>query len=249
MLSFLASSWSDGTKTVPSFWADGFPTDVNKYGEYELCGAQGKFMDTCTLTLGSQITGVTIVYPTDSSGANQRKHQSSTSLVFVRGIHRWPVNSPHKWPVTRKMFPFDDVIMPFSYWIYVRKLKHILGLCYFPTLRGHGLTTSVLVEVLLSYASNIVVGDHMGAQGPIHEELWFSWWRHQMEPFSALLTLARGILRSPVDSPHKGRWRGALNKWLSKQSRSRWFDTPSHPLWRHCNVWPGLSGTSCTPVY
>ena len=30
---------------------------------------------------------------------------------FVRGIHRWPVNSPHKGPVTRKMFPFDDVIM------------------------------------------------------------------------------------------------------------------------------------------
>ena len=43
--------------------------------------------------------------------AHQRKHQSSASLAFVRGIHRRPVNSPHKWPVTRKMFPFDDVIM------------------------------------------------------------------------------------------------------------------------------------------
>ena len=42
---------------------------------------------------------------------DQRKHQSSASLAFVRGIHRWPVNSQHKWPVTRKMFPFDDVIM------------------------------------------------------------------------------------------------------------------------------------------
>ena len=42
---------------------------------------------------------------------NQRKHQSSASLAFVRGIHRWPVNSLHKGPVTRKMFPFDDVIM------------------------------------------------------------------------------------------------------------------------------------------
>ena len=42
---------------------------------------------------------------------DQRKHQSSASLAFVRGIHRGPVNSPHKWPVTRKMFPFDDVIM------------------------------------------------------------------------------------------------------------------------------------------
>ena len=41
----------------------------------------------------------------------KEKHQRSASLAFVRGIHRWPVNSPHKWPVTRKMFPFDDVIM------------------------------------------------------------------------------------------------------------------------------------------
>ena len=40
-----------------------------------------------------------------------KKHQSSASLAFVRGIHRRPVNSPHKWPATRKMFPFDDVIM------------------------------------------------------------------------------------------------------------------------------------------
>ena len=45
------------------------------------------------------------------SGADQRKKQSSASLAFVRGIHRGPVNSPHKWPVTLKMFPFDDVIM------------------------------------------------------------------------------------------------------------------------------------------
>ena len=40
-----------------------------------------------------------------------KKYQSSASMVFVRGIHRWPVKSPHKWPVTQKMFSFDDVIM------------------------------------------------------------------------------------------------------------------------------------------
>ena len=61
--------------------------------------------------MASQITNLTIIYSTVYSGADQRKHQSSASLAFVRGIHRWPVNSPHKWPVTRKMFPFDDVIM------------------------------------------------------------------------------------------------------------------------------------------
>ena len=60
--------------------------------------------------MASQIISLTIV-PTVYSDADQRKHQSSASLAFVRGIHRGPVNSPHKWPVTRKMFPFDDVIM------------------------------------------------------------------------------------------------------------------------------------------
>ena len=64
-------------------------------------------------TMASQITSLTIVYSTVSSGVDHRKHQSSASLAFVWGIHRTrgPVNSPHKWPVTRKMFPFDDVIM------------------------------------------------------------------------------------------------------------------------------------------
>ena len=59
----------------------------------------------------SLITSPTIVYSTVYSGADQRKHQSSASLAFVRRIHRWPVNSPHKWPVTRKLFPFDEVIV------------------------------------------------------------------------------------------------------------------------------------------
>ena len=59
----------------------------------------------------SQITSLTIVYSTVYSGADQRKHQSSASLAFLWGIYQGPVNSPHKWPVTRKMFPFDGVIM------------------------------------------------------------------------------------------------------------------------------------------
>ena len=59
----------------------------------------------------SQITSFTIVYSSVYSGAHQGKHQSSVSLAFVRGIHRWSVNSPLKGPVTRIMFLFDDVIM------------------------------------------------------------------------------------------------------------------------------------------
>ena len=45
------------------------------------------------------------------SGADQGKHQSSSSLAFVWRNHRWEVDSPHKGPVTKKMFPIDDVII------------------------------------------------------------------------------------------------------------------------------------------
>ena len=67
--------------------------------------------DVIMNTMASQITSLAIVYLTVYSGADQRKHQNSASLDSVRGIHRWPVNFLHKGPVTRKMFPFDDVIM------------------------------------------------------------------------------------------------------------------------------------------
>ena len=69
------------------------------------------YNDVIMGTTASQITSLTIVYSTVYWDAYQIKYQSSTSLAFVRGIHRGPVNSPHKWPVTRKMFPFDSVIM------------------------------------------------------------------------------------------------------------------------------------------
>ena len=69
------------------------------------------YSDVIMGTIASQITSLTIVYSTVYSGVDQRKHQSSAFLAFVWGIHRGPANSPHKWPVTRKMFSFDDVIM------------------------------------------------------------------------------------------------------------------------------------------
>ena len=72
------------------------------------------YNDVKMSTIASQITSLTTVYSTVYSGADQIKHQSSASLTFVWGIHRGPVNSPHKGPVKRKMFPFDDVIMILS---------------------------------------------------------------------------------------------------------------------------------------
>ena len=89
-----------------------------------------------------------------------RKHQSSASLALVRGIHRWPVNSPHKWPVTRKMFPFDDVIM------WVKTIANdAMGpwMCRIKVVSFHGKWLQ------------------LRALSP--------WWHHQMETFSALLSI------------------------------------------------------------
>ena len=66
-------------------------------------------------TMASQITSLMIVYSIVYSGADQRKHKSSVSLAFVRGIHPRSVNSPHKGPVTWNMLPFDDIIMSLKF--------------------------------------------------------------------------------------------------------------------------------------
>ena len=68
-----------------------------------LNGEVNNYGDVIMGTIASQIISLTVVYSTVYSGADQRKHQSSAPLAFVWGIHRRPVNSPHKWPVTRKM--------------------------------------------------------------------------------------------------------------------------------------------------
>ena len=79
------------------------------------------YNDVIMVAIASQITSPAIVYTAVYSDADQRKHQSSASLALVWWIHRWPVNSPHKWPVTRKMFPFDDVIM----WLHNHPQWHV----------------------------------------------------------------------------------------------------------------------------
>ena len=87
------------------------------------------YNDVIMGAIASQITSLTVVYSTVCSNPDQRKHQSSASLAFVPGIHRWPVNSPHKWPVMRKMFSYDDVIMgQLKHWTLVR-ISHINNDC------------------------------------------------------------------------------------------------------------------------
>ena len=69
------------------------------------------YSDVIMGEMTSQITSLATVYSIVYSDADQRKHQSSASLAFVQGIHRWPVTFPLKGPVTRKMFPFDCLII------------------------------------------------------------------------------------------------------------------------------------------
>ena len=82
-----------------------------KYISYASSKTHWLYGDVIMDAIASQITSLVIVYSAFYSGADQRKHQTSASLAFVRGIRRGLVNSRHKWPITRKMFPFDDVIM------------------------------------------------------------------------------------------------------------------------------------------
>ena len=90
-------------------WVNHMATNHNEAGANHV--RDFHYSDVIMGAMASQITSLTIVYSTVYSGADQRKHRSSALMAFVRGIHRWPVNSPHKWPVTQEMIPFDDVII------------------------------------------------------------------------------------------------------------------------------------------
>ena len=133
------SPWAHGELTMSSWWAHGELTVSSHGGHFffswdvfEIVNNQRNFRIpgtgvqhfTCWWTshvlalqwrhnesrMASQIPGFSIVCCTFYSGAEQRKHQSSALLPFVRGI-RWPVDSPHKGTVSPKIFPFIDVIM------------------------------------------------------------------------------------------------------------------------------------------
>ena len=111
----------------------------------------------------SQITSLTIVYSTVYSGTDQRKHQSSASLAFVQEIHRWPVYSPHKGPVTWKMFPFDDVIMIMRYKSYQHR-ESTAGTCLFSSCErkvSYILWYSYLIAVLRTINLHVPTWHHL----------------------------------------------------------------------------------------
>ena len=122
------------------------------------------YCDVIMSALASQITSISIVCSTICSGADQWKHQSSASLPFVQRIHRWPVNSPHKGPVTRKMFPFDDVIMNFSLedstWDIIVK----------PSLMGEGVSFIFVFEHFELEDSPLCLNDYLQLYEPVGKQ-------------------------------------------------------------------------------
>ena len=102
----------DGCLTAPSHYLSQCWFDITDIHPRAI--SHKHYNDVIMGATASQITSLTIVCSTVYLGADQTKVQSSASLAFVRGIHRWPVNSPHKWPVTWKMLSFDDVIMRYA---------------------------------------------------------------------------------------------------------------------------------------
>ena len=134
---------------------------------------------------------------------------------------RWSVNSPHKWPVTQKMFPYDDVIT----W----------SLCMWSTIHsnlwrlrsdGHfgsasmSLTDKLQAVVLWALKPYFIFIGCYPDQSTQHDDVIK--WKH----FLRYWPFVRGIHRSPVNSPHKGQWRGVLmfslicawiNSWVNNR--------------------------------
>ena len=99
----------------------------------------------------------------------------------------------------------------------------------------------------------VMLGTKLPYPAPVDIFIFFAWWRHQLEAFSALLALCAG--HSPITGEFiaQSQWRGTLisfylrlNKRLRKQSWGWWFETPSRSLF--VNMWPKCKGlNSFTP--
>ena len=121
MLYYCCNAWwrHDSFCIIGPLWGEPFVREIDRSPVYFLHKGPAYYNDVIMTMMASQITSLTVVCSIVSSDADQRKHHSSASRAFVRGIHQWPVNSPHNGPVTRKMFPFDDVIMSVVLWYFL----------------------------------------------------------------------------------------------------------------------------------
>ena len=127
--------------------------------------------------IASQITSLAIAYSTVYLYAHQRKHHSSASLTFVRGIHRWPVNSPHKRPATRRMCPFDDVIMiPWNVFFHYLFLCCTIALIIIHIICDHHMISKRLDNWKVSHAQTQYLGLTWDFGGPFY--IRTAWGQH-----------------------------------------------------------------------
>ena len=176
------------------------------------------YTDVIMTTIASQITSLTVVYSTVYSDADQGKHQSSASLAFVWGIHRDRWIPRTKCQLRGKCFH----LMTSSC------LCHFLNFCF----------RAIVILWYLDTLKPRQNGCHFEVDIP---KVIFSWWRHQMETFSALLAICAGNspvtgefpAQKPVTRSFDVFFDLHLIKRLSKQSGVWWFEAPSRSLWRH----------------
>ena len=143
------------------------------------------------------------------------------------------MNSPHSWPATRKLFPFDDIIM-LSQWFEIWRPRQTS--CFVN--RSPSDSQASDGWVLLDYIYRSLLQYRWKRGNDMYKQLdilthYISWWRHQMESFPRYWPIVRGLHRSP----HKGQWHWALiffylrlNGRLSKKSWGWWFETPIAPI-------------------
>ena len=162
------------------------------------------YFDVIMGMMASQITSFTIVYSTVYSAADQRKHQSSTSLAFVWGIHRWAVNSLHKLPVMRKMFPFDDVIM---FWKLLLPV-FIYSSMWVTSMKTHNNFCFSIFQFfypLESYCGNkwVTRGSHLILFAVSHLVFWWSMeWLFENVKQSNLVCEESAMTKNPAESHH-----------------------------------------------
>ena len=172
----------------------------------------------------SRITGVSIVYSTVCSGVDLRKHQSSASLRLLGEIHRWP-----EFPAQRAINA-ENVSIWWRHRDNLREHLHSCGRFWIQDKPNNEMTSRTL---------------------PRHYLIppWTTWWRHQMETFSALLAFCAEnspvpgefFAQRPVTRSFDVFFDLHLNKQLSKQCRGWWFETTSDSLWRQCNEMAAIS--------
>ena len=146
---------------------------------------------------------------------HQRKHLSPRYQPFVRGIHRWSVDSPHKGPVTRKAFPLRDVMKKPSKCASGYRPHHAEFLLIYTDrlMSSWRLQMPCRQTCARQWATTMLTGCwpwwHMSRIVHLllcitHDEVIK--WKH----FPRYWPFVRRIHRSPVNSPNKGQWRRAL---------------------------------------